>query len=1330
MRVKRQFLAAVLGAAMAVVGLSAVTSGTSVSGQPPPGWTGPWPPSAASICAGMPATTTSEQATSPCSPVNLATPVDFADGVASQGATVMAGDARFEVLGSGLVRLEYSPSGNFEDAPTVNVVDRHFPVPPYTVSEANGTLTIRTSTLTLHYQLSSGPFTPANTSFTYYANGSVRTAAPDWTWECPFGQVCDAGAATLANGAALAANHTGYQSVAGFIDDLGQADNASATWSVLNAPAGHAVVTVRYANYLGGLGNIAPQTIDLTVNGSDAETLTLPPTASWDNWSTVTADVTLNAGTNTVGLLCSSVTDDTCNVNIDTISVAAPGSPTPTLSDMGYLGGYTRSFDSATYNVGYTCPPGTLTASQCTAATPIMHAGLLDTAGWDLLDDTQTALYTPQGWVEPRPASGDVQDGYLFVYGDDYQGALRNLAQLTGPSPLLPESTFGVWYSDYYPYTTADYEDALIPAFRANDVPLDTLSVDTDWKAPNTWNGWEWNPALFPDPTAFLQWAQSQGIHVTLNIHSGISQGDPELPEAEAIAGNDLATYSGCYSGVTCYAWDWSNVSQAESNFTLQQPFEQQGVSFWWLDWCCDNSTVSMPGLTPDNWVDHLYAQEMVNRGERGFVLARIGSSYQNPDIVYPAGPWSAHTSAIHFTGDTWGTWNTLAFQAELAPDEASIGEPYVSDDIGSFLGPPPGAPQDDSDLYTRWVQLGTFQPVLRLHSNAGNRLPWDYPQPADQIAANFLRLREALVPYTYSLAADATQTGLPITSPLYLYYPDQADAYTNPDEYLYGPDMLVAPVTSPGDVVSQQVWFPPGEWVDWFTGATFQGPGTQTVQVPLDRMPVFVKAGGIVPEQPAMEHVGAVPVDPLTLRVFPGEGEFTLYEDAGSGLGYEQGQSAQTPISAVTSNLGLVPESSVVIGPTVGSYPGQLTSRAYQVQMVDLSQPSRVLLDGRALPQVAPSGTDGWWYDAPNQTVDVAVPETPVQQVATITETGGAPVQRSEPAAADMTLNPSTPLSLDPGQTTTLTSTVTDMGPGSIRNVKVTLTLPTGWTAAPSSASAAKIADGASASQLWSVTAPSGAGVSGTQTGAVEATATYTSEVTGTTESVTQQEQAPPAAAPVPPPTISTVTPTSGGVGTVETITGNNFGATQGSSYVLFFVPGISWGAPYDGSGLDILSWSNTQIQFALPAPSGPGGEYHIAAGETGETVVGVDGSTSNAVPVTITSSVTTPPNAPVISGISPTSGSASAGTAITITGENFGASQAFPLSDFVTLTDSGGATWGPPEGATGSLDITNWSPTSITFDIPSGAATGSATVSVATNNFTSNSETLTITS
>ncbi len=138
---------------------------------------------------------------------------------------------------------------------------------------------------------------------------------------------------------------------------------------------------------------------------------------------------------------------------------------------MNYLGGYTRGFDTATYGSRYSCPTGTPTAAQCTAALPELHPGLLDRAGYRLLDDTRSAVWTKDGWVEPRPSGGDIEDGYLFVYGDKYSQALAELNQLTGPSPLLDESNFGVWYSDYYPYTTSRLREHALPAFRANASP-------------------------------------------------------------------------------------------------------------------------------------------------------------------------------------------------------------------------------------------------------------------------------------------------------------------------------------------------------------------------------------------------------------------------------------------------------------------------------------------------------------------------------------------------------------------------------------------------------------------------------------------------------------------------------------------------------------------------------------------------------------------------------------------------------------------------------------------------------------------------------------------
>ncbi len=930
------------------------------------------------------------------SPVDLSTPIDMDAGIAHSSAIVHVGDVRVEVLAPGLLRLEYSPSQHFESNPTVNAVNRRMPVPHYSFSTSGGWLTVHTANVTLRYKLGSGPFTPLNTSLQLLVGGRRSTVAPTWDWECTFGQVCQAGAATLGGGATLSQTFSGYQSTAGYAGFFIK-PGASVTWHVIGSMAGPAVVSLRYYNLASPPLTPAPSTLDLDVNGRLRQIIDAAPTAAAEPWATFTTTIPLVSGTNSIKVV--STTPNSFDLGIDTLAVGPRGSPPPAPASTGPLGGWIRGFDTDTYNESPTCGPGQ-SGDTCQAGIqPLNTDGLLDTAGWRLLDDSQSALWTKNGWIEPRPANGDLEDGYLFVYGTDYAGALHNLAQLTGPAPLLPRNVFGVWYSDYTPYSSSTIEGSVYPEFVANGIPLNTLSLDTDWKAPNDWNGWEWNRSLFPSPSSFLRWARSHGIEVTLNVHSSIDDNDPKLPEAERIAGHTLAS-SSCTNG-NCKVWDWSSIPQAESNFNLQQSFQRQGVSFWWLDWCCDDSVVSSPGVTPDAWIGHLYAQDMVNLGERGFVLARIGGSNADPQEVYPAGPWSDHTSAIAFTGDAWGTWNTLAAEAALVPDEATIGEPYVSSDIGSFLGPPStqsGA--DPPDLYDRWVQLGTFEPILRLHSNNENRLPWQYPQPVQRITESFLRLREALLPYTYTLAAEANQTGLPMARPLYLDSPDQPSAYQNPTEYLYGPDMLVAPVTTPGDVASTTLWFPPGRWVDFFTGATFTGPSVATLAVPLDRMPVFVRQGGIVPEEPSTG--GAGPPRALTTLVYPGSpGDFDLYGDAGTGLGYTNGQCTETLITTSSSApAGGPPSVRVTIGAARGSYPGEPTSVSTTIEMVDVTRPDQVTLDGRNLSARSGSGPR-WSYQASTSTLTVDIGSRSVEQNARVVAVGATPVARGEPTVA-----------------------------------------------------------------------------------------------------------------------------------------------------------------------------------------------------------------------------------------------------------------------------------------------------------------------------------------
>jgi alpha-glucosidase (family GH31 glycosyl hydrolase) len=329
-----------------------------------------------------------------------------------------------------------------------------------------------------------------------------------------------------------------------------------------------------------------------------------------------------------------------------------------------------------------------------------------------------------------------------------------------------------------------------------------------------------------------------------------------------------------------------------------------------------------------------------------------------------------------------------------------------VSDDIGSFLGPPPGQALDPPDLYDRWVQLGTFEPILRLHSNNGDRLPWQYPQPVRTVTETFLRLREALIPYTYTLASQAHDDGLPMTRPLYLDYPQLAAAYSHPDEYLYGPDMLVAPVTSPGNTAQTTVWLPPGRWVDFFTGATFAGPSTTTVSSPLSRMPVFVRAGGIIPEQSSSTTSSPSSPTHMVLKVFPGaRGNFNLYSDSGSGLGYTRGLFTETPITdSVDSdgpNATSAPSATfrMTVGAAHGHFPGEPTAVGYRLDMVDMTQPSGVTLNGRSLPhQAAGSDSQGWSYDPATETVVVNTSRVPTDHTLAVAVSGTGQVNRGEP--------------------------------------------------------------------------------------------------------------------------------------------------------------------------------------------------------------------------------------------------------------------------------------------------------------------------------------------
>lgn len=681
----------------------------------------------------------------------------------------------------------------------------------------------------------------------------------------------------------------------------------------------------------------------------------------------------------------------------------------------GNLGGWYRSLDSQS------------------DAVPL-HDGLLSRNGYYFIDDSKSAVIAARDRYESRPfhtakwkpgsllqsaitlntkpLAGDYQDGYFFAYGSDYKNALKDYRTLSGAVPLLPRKAFGVWYSKYYPYSDNEYRNTLFPAFRNEKVPLDVLAIDTDAKAPVAWNGWQWNNTLLPNPKSTLNWMHEQGVDVILNTHPSISAVDPKLAATLKITGTDLlrgganAAFFQWGTGLQDgsrqklnnitgipFVFDFQKSSHIKAYMNLHEDFENDGVDGFWLDWCCDDSSVggqiNKGEFAGDNWINQQYAQRNFERGSRWLPLARSGGSFQDWHGNRPAA-WGAQRSTIHFTGDTVATWPMLNFQARFAAAEGAVGMSYVSHDVGGFqlntlLG---GNNKNyDEELYVRWIQLAAFQPILRLHSSStagAERLPWEFKGQTRAVAAEYLRLRSALVPYLYTAAREAHDTGLPMTRAMYLDWPQHEAAYHYDRQYMLGSQLLIAPIGTPADkstgLASKKVWFPPNsQWVDIFTGDVYAGGTEATVKVPLDRMPVFAKAGAILPLAPYMDFSEQKPLDNLKLSVFNGQdGEYSLYEDDGAGNSYLQSHFSWTRFNF---NNGL---KQLRISAAVGQFNKQLVQRAYQLKVVNTNQPSVVMVAGTPLP-LSTSMLDGvtpsWYYEAGTQTLHIQTPKLNTQQ-------------------------------------------------------------------------------------------------------------------------------------------------------------------------------------------------------------------------------------------------------------------------------------------------------------------------------------------------------------
>lgn len=517
-----------------------------------------------------------------------------------------------------------------------------------------------------------------------------------------------------------------------------------------------------------------------------------------------------------------------------------------------------------------------------------LDAGVASRDGWAVIDDSASNIVVDadtvngipnpyKAWVMPR--SHRETDIYFFGYGHRYIEAVRDFCRLAGPMPLLPRYALGNWWSRFYRYTQDSYLE-LMDRFEEEGVPFTAAVIDMDWHLVDIdpvygsgWTGYTWNTGLFPDHRGFLRELHRRGLAVTLNLHprDGIRAFEKEYARVAQEAGQDPRKGK-------AVEFDLTDPRFVRAYLDMHHRMEDDGVDFWWIDWQ-QGGVTRQRGLDPLWMLNHIHYYDSGRDGKRPLIFSRY------------AGPGS-HRYSIGFSGDTIVSWKSLEFQPYFTSTASNIGYGWWSHDIGGhMLG------SCDDELEARWYQFGVFSPVNRLHSSNSpfsGKEPWNFRAEVRESMDSSLRLRHALIPYLYTMCCRAADTARPLIEPMYWQSPENLEAYSVSHEYRFGTELIAAPIVSPNDPQAQRghtdIWFPQGQWFDFFDGRQYSAaPETgrcMEVWRGIGRIPVFARSGGIIPMQDMAAgsvHHGAVNPRSMEVLVFPGsDGSFTMREDSG----------------------------------------------------------------------------------------------------------------------------------------------------------------------------------------------------------------------------------------------------------------------------------------------------------------------------------------------------------------------------------------------------------------------------------------------------------------
>lgn len=519
----------------------------------------------------------------------------------------------------------------------------------------------------------------------------------------------------------------------------------------------------------------------------------------------------------------------------------------------------------------------------------VLEDGVCARSGVAVLTDDKNLILTEKGIPMNRKSVGI--DRYVFAYGDNYLSAVKALYSLTGACPMIPRFALGNWWSRYHPYNEREYL-ALMDKFIERDVPITVSVIDMDWhysvdvdqrfgiteqgfnqekygykEGENLgWTGYTWNEELFPDYKRFLKELQSRNLKVSLNLHpaQGVRFWEKDYEKMCEAIGKEATTKEQI-------EFDITDEKFVKAYFeVLHNPYEEEGVDFWWIDWQ-QGQSCQIENLDPLWLLNHYHYLDNAKRNANPLILSRYAGI-------------GSHRYPLGFSGDTFMTWKTLKYLPAFTATASNIGYSWWSHDIG---GHQKGV--KDDELYVRSVQYGVFSPINRLHcmdAEFVHKEPWFYGCKGYAVE-EWLRFRHKLIPYLYTASYENYKKGVPLIKPLYYQWKTEK-AYEYEDEYLFGENLLVAPITSKTDrsgYAKRKVWLPKGRWTDIFTGDEYILESDQEFFVyrKLEQIPVFAQAGTVLPLSRDKGNGCENPKE-LEIQVFNGNCQYELYEDGKAG--------------------------------------------------------------------------------------------------------------------------------------------------------------------------------------------------------------------------------------------------------------------------------------------------------------------------------------------------------------------------------------------------------------------------------------------------------------